>query len=602
MQQERRTIMALDGMVIANVAYELRTKLLGGRITKIAQPEKDELLLTMKQSKTSEETGQTERFQSRLVISVNPSLPLIYLSEENKNSPQTAPTFCMVLRKHLSNCRILEISQLGLERVLRFELEHRNEMGDLCKKYLYVELMGKHSNIIFCDDKDIIIDSIKHVSMLVSSVREVLPGRTYFIPNTQEKSDPFTITRDTFCEKLLSRPMAPAKALYTSLTGFSPVMANELLYRASLSEKSSTEEMTEMEKEHLFRNFEEMREMLQNKAFHPIMVRKGPEPIEFAALPLTSYERDDKYEITAYDSISRLLFDYYAEKEIYSRIHQKSFELRRITTTALERCRKKYSLQEKQLKDTEKREKYKVYGELLTTYGYSLSGGEKKLVCENYYTGKEVTIPLDETKSAMDNAKRYFEKYAKCKRTFEALSVQLQETKEEISHLESISNALDIARQEQDLSDIRRELTEYGYIKKHSDRQQKKQNAAKSKPFHYLSSDGFHMYVGRNNYQNDELTFHLAGGGDWWFHAKGAAGSHVIVKTEGRELPDRAFEEAAALAAWYSKARQQAKVEIDYIQRKHIKKPNGSKPGFVIYYTNYSMTIAPDISQLTEID
>lgn len=594
--------MALDGMVIANVAYELRTKLLGGRITKIAQPEKDELLLTIKQSKTSEETGQTERFQSRLVISVNPSLPLIYLSEENKNSPQTAPTFCMVLRKHLSNCRILEISQLGLERVLRFELEHRNEMGDLCKKYLYVELMGKHSNIIFCDDKDIIIDSIKHVSMLVSSVREVLPGRTYFIPNTQEKSDPFTITRDTFCEKLLSRPMAPAKALYTSLTGFSPVMANELLYRASLSEKSSTEEMTEMEKEHLFRNFEEMREMLQNKAFHPIMVRKGPEPIEFAALPLTSYERDDKYEITAYDSISRLLFDYYAEKEIYSRIHQKSFELRRITTTALERCRKKYSLQEKQLKDTEKREKYKVYGELLTTYGYSLSGGEKKLVCENYYTGKEVTIPLDETKSAMDNAKRYFEKYAKCKRTFEALSVQLQETKEEISHLESISNALDIARQEQDLSDIRRELAEYGYIKKHSDRQQKKQNAAKSKPFHYLSSDGFHMYVGRNNYQNDELTFHLAGGGDWWFHAKGAAGSHVIVKTEGKELPDRAFEEAAALAAWYSKARQQAKVEIDYIQRKHIKKPNGSKPGFVIYYTNYSMTIAPDISQLTEID
>lgn len=594
--------MALDGMVIANVAYELQTKLLGGRITKIAQPEKDELLLTIKQSRTSKETGQTERSQSRLVISVNPSLPLIYLSEENKNSPQTAPTFCMVLRKHLSNCRILEIAQLGLERVLRFELEHRNEMGDLCKKYLYVELMGKHSNIIFCDDNDIIIDSIKHVSMLVSSVREVLPGRTYFIPNTQEKSDPFTVTRDTFCDTLLSKPMAPAKALYTSLTGFSPVMANELLYRASLSDKRSTEEMTEMEKEHLFRNFEEMREMLQNKAFHPIMVRKGLEPVEFAALPLTSYERDDTCEITPYDSISRLLFDYYAEKEIYSRIHQKSFELRRITTTALERCRKKYNLQERQLKDTEKREKYKVYGELLTTYGYNLSGGEKKLVCENYYTGKEITIPLDETKSAMDNAKRYFDKYAKCKRTFEALSVQLQETKEEISHLESISNALDIARQEQDLSDIRRELVEYGYIKKHSGKQQKRQNAAGSKPFHYLSSDGFHMYVGRNNYQNDELTFHLAGGGDWWFHAKGTAGSHVIVKTEGKELPDRTFEEAAALAAWYSKARQQAKVEIDYIQRKHIKKPNGSKPGFVIYYTNYSMTITPDISRLTEID
>ena len=594
--------MALDGMVIADMAYELNRDLTGGRVTKIAQPEKDELLLTIKQS-IPQEGEKTLRSQKRLVLSVNPSLPLIYETEETKNSPMTAPTFCMVLRKHLSNARILSVCQIGLERVLCFELEHLNEMGDLCHKKLYIELMGKHSNIIFCQEDDVIIVSIKRVSALVSSVREVLPGRTYFIPNTLEKFDPLTVDRDTFLERVLTKPMPPAKAIYTSLTGFSPVMANELLYRASLSDVTSTDALTEMERLHLYRNFETLREELLSHSFVPTMIRRGQEPVEFAAFDLTSYERDESCQSIVYDSMSSLLYDYYAQKELYSRIHQKSFELRRVTNTALERCRKKYDLQEKQLRDTEKRDKYKVYGDLLTTYGYSLTGGEKSFTCENYYTGKEVTIPLDETKSAMDNAKRYFEKYAKLKRTFEALTVQIEETRQEIEHLESVSNALDIARQEEDLSLIRRELSECGYVKKHAEAKSSRGKVkTKSKPFHYISSDGFHMYVGRNNYQNDELTFHFANGGDWWFHAKGTAGSHVIVKTEGKELPDRTFEEAAALAAWYSKAKDQAKAEIDYIERKHIKKPNGSKPGFVVYYTNYSMTIVPDISGLKEIE
>lgn len=591
--------MALDGIVIANMAQELQEALEGGRITKIAQPEKDELLLTIKQSKTTEEG--TVRSQHRLVISVNPSLPLIYLTEENKPSPMTAPTFCMVLRKHLNNCKILSVQQYGLERVLFMELEHLNEMGDLCKKYLYIELMGKHSNIIFCDEEKKIIDSIKHVSLLVSSVREVLPGREYFIPNTLDKENPYEITQEDFINKVLSKPTTPAKAIYTSLTGFSPLMANELLYRASLSDKSSTSEFSEMEQLHLYRNFEQMRQELTERSFHPMIVLREQEPLEFASLALTSYQKDSLCEIKSYDSVSQMLYDFYKAKEIYSRIRQKSFDLRRITTTALERNRKKYDLQEKQLKDTEKREKYKVYGELITTYGYSLAGGEKKLICENYYTGKEIEIPLDDTLDAMANAKRYFDKYAKLKRTYEALTVQIKETKEEITHLESISNALDIARQESDLSSIKQELIDYGYMKRHSGKEKGKRQE-KSKPFHYLSSDGFHIYVGRNNYQNEEITFQMANGGDWWFHAKGMAGSHVIVKTEGQELPDRTFEEAASLAAWYSKAKEQTKVEIDYIQRKHVKKPNGSKPGFVVYYTNYSMTIAPDISGLKELD
>lgn len=593
--------MALDGFVIANMTSQLNETICGGRIAKIAQPERDELLFTIKQSRPSkEDASKTVRSQYRLVISVNPSLPLIYLTQENKPSPMTAPTFCMVLRKHLNNCRIVSIEQLGLERVLRLELEHLNEMGDLCKKYLYVELMGKHSNIIFCDASDTIIDSIKHVSLLVSSVREVLPGRPYFIPNTQSKEDPFTVTQETFTEKILAKPLPLAKALYTSLTGFSPVMANELLYRASLSDHETTGELTELEKLHLFRNFAQMRDDLKAQHFEPVIVQKNGEPKEFASMRLTSYQAEDGYQLIDYTDISQMLYDYYETKEIYSRIHQKSSDLRRVTNTALERNRKKYDLQEKQLRDTQKRDKYKVYGELITTYGYSLTGGEKYLECENYYTNETVRIPLDETKNAMENAKRYFDKYAKLKRTFEALTVQIRETKEEIDHLESISNALDIARQEADLISIKRELTEYGYMKRHASKSKEK-SPGKSKPLHYLSSDGFHMYVGKNNYQNEELTFKFANGGDWWFHAKKAAGSHVIVKTEGQELPDRTFEEAAALAAYYSTARDQTKVEVDYIQRKHVKKPNGSKPGFVVYYTNYSMTIAPEIQGLTEV-
>lgn len=593
--------MALDGITIAALVYELENTLVNGRITKIAQPEKDELLLTVKQS-ISDGGGGTLRFQKRLTASVNPSLPLLYINDENKQSPMSAPTFCMVLRKHLNNCRITDIKQEGLERVIKIELEHLDEMGDLCRKFLIIELMGKHSNIIFCGDNNKIIDSIKHISLLVSSVREVLPGRDYFIPGTQNKFDPFTITEKEFTDIVLAKPVSIAKALYTSLTGFSPVMSEELIYISSLSGKNSTAELSEMEKLHLYRNFTRIMDKVKEADFKPCIIYKENEPVEFSCIPLAMYSDDSSYHTETYGSVSQMLCAYYSAKEVISRMRQKSYDLRKITNTALERARKKYDLQAKQLKDTAKRDKYKVYGELLTTYGYELKGGEKSFTCENYYTNEEITIPLDENMGAVDNAKRFFEKYAKLKRTFEALNIQIEETGQEISHLESISNALDIARHEEDLSTIRRELSEYGYMKRQAVSQGKgSKKPAKSKPLHYISSDGFDIYVGKNNYQNDELTFKIATGNDWWFHAKASAGSHVIVKTEGKELPDRSFEEAARLAAYYSKAKEQGKAEIDYIQKKHVKKPNGSKPGFVVYYTNYSMTIDTDISGIKEV-
>lgn len=595
--------MAFDGVTIANVVFELKKELIGGRLYKIAQPEEDELLLTIKQP-----TGQ-----KRLFISAGASLPLIYLTDTNKPSPMTAPNFCMLLRKHLQNGRITDISQPGLERIVHIQIEHLDEMGDLRHKTLVVEIMGKHSNIIFCNDDNVIIDSIKRVSAAVSSVREVLPGKPYFIAQTQDKLDALTVDYNTCRETLSSKAQPVFKALYGSFTGISPILAQELCYEAGIDGELPTAALTESDYHALFEALSRMAADIREEHFTPNIAYTGGKPVEFCALPLYMYgfpASDNSAEANltvstaasntagdhtvTYASMSSLLENYYAEKNTLTRIRQKSSDLRRIVQTALERNVKKYDLQLRQMKDTEKRDTYRIYGELLNTYGYSAQPGDKSLEALNYYTNETVTIPLDPTLSATENAKKYFEKYGKLKRTYEALSQLIEEVKAEIDHLESISNALDIALHEEDLAQIKEELTESGYIRRKGG--VKKQKIT-SKPFHYISRDGFHMYVGKNNYQNDELTFKFATGNDWWFHAKKMPGSHVVVKLgNAEELPDRTFEEAARLAAYYSKGREQEKVEIDYIQKKHVKKPAGAKPGFVVYYTNYSMAIDSDIS------
>lgn len=578
--------MAFDGITIANIVHELNRNLLDGRINKIAQPETDELLLTIK----------TPNGQRRLSISASASLPLIYLTEGNKPSPMTAPNFCMLLRKHINNGRITKIWQPKLERIIHFEIEHLDELGDLCKKELIVEIMGKHSNIIFCSEDGTIIDSIKHVSSQMSSVREVLPGRIYFIPDTMEKSDPLSVSFAEFQRVLTEKPMPLAKAVYTSFTGISPVVAEEICYLSGIDSALTPRELSEDLLTHLYRQFTLYFEEVSAGHFSPAIYYHGAEPKEFSALPLTHFSQ---YIRKDYDSISRLLEDYYAEKNTLTRIRQKSVDLRRVVQTALERNRKKYDLQAKQLRDTENREKFKVYGELIHTYGYNLEPGAKNLEALNYYTNEMITIPLDSAKTPQENALKYFEKYNKQKRTFEALTSLIKETKDDISYLESVSNALDIALSEEDLTQIKEELMESGYIRR---KFTKKKVKITSKPFHYLSSDGYHIYVGKNNLQNEELTFHFASGNDWWFHAKGIPGSHVIVKTNGEELPDRTFEEAGKLAAYYSKNRGSEKIEIDYIEKKHVKKPKGGKPGFVVYYTNYSLMIDSDISQIRQLE
>lgn len=581
--------MAFDGIVIAGLVHELNQTVLNTKISKIAQPENDELLLTCKGKST----------QYRVAVSASASLPFLYLTEENKVSPLQAPTFCMVLRKHIANGRIIRIYQPHMERIINFEIEHLNEMGDLCRKTLIVELMGKHSNIIFCDEDGIIIDSIKRVSSAVSSLREVLPGKPYFIPSTQEdKYNPLAIDSNRIYEIILDKPTTVCKAIYTSFTGVSPLIASEAAFRADMDADQPVASFSDNEIRHLSNHLAWIFDEIRRNDYHPVIVRKGRKPLEFSALALTMYQDCETEE---FDSMSKVLEVFYSEKNVYSRIHQKSADLRRIVATALDRSQKKYQLQQKQMKDSEKREKYKLYGEMINVYGYNLEEGAKELVCENFYdNNKEIRVPLDPTLTTRENSQKYFDRYGKLKRTAEALETLLAETNAQIEHLESIQNSLDIALSAEDLIQIKQELTEYGFIKKNRSGKKEK---IKSKPFHYLSSDGYDMYVGKNNYQNDELTFKFATGNDWWFHAKGMPGSHVIVRNDKDEtMPDRVFEEAGKLAGYYSKGRESDKIEIDYLQKKNVKKPAGSAPGFVVYYTNYSLTIHPDISDLTLVE
>ncbi len=582
--------MALDGIVISNIVTELKNNLVNGRINKIAQPEKDELLFTIKNNKE----------QYRLLISASASLPLIYLTETNKPSPLTAPNFCMLLRKHLNSAKIVSVTQPGLERIIDLEIEHLNELGDVCIKHLMIELMGKHSNIIFCDADRKIVDSIKHISGLVSSVREVLPGRSYFIPHTTEKLNPLSLSLEDFKMNILKKPLPIGKALYTSLTGFSPLISNELCYRAGLDSSIPANALGEEEGLRLYKEICLLTENIRTTNYTPTIIYDGKEPIEFSCTPLTCYLGKTAVE---FPSISKVLETYYKDKNTVTRIKQKSTDLRRIISNSIERNIKKYDLQLKQLRDTEKRDKYRIYGEMINTYGYNLCEGSKELVCINYYTNEEIAIPLDKDLTPSENAKKYFDRYNKLKRTFEALSKQITETKDELDHLESISTSLNFALSEDDLVQIKEELIESGEMRrKSSGNKPTKKQKINSKPFHYISSDGYHIYVGKNNFQNEELTFKFATGNDWWFHAKQMPGSHVIVKSNGEELPDRTFEEAGRLAGYYSKGADAPKVEIDYTQKKNVKKPSGGKPGFVVYYTNYSLLIEPDIEGITKVE
>lgn len=581
--------MAFDGLTIKALVNELNTTLSGGYIRKIIQPEKEEIILTIK----------TNDGQKRLFISANASLPLIYLTDINKPAPMNAPNFCMLLRKHISGGQISEISQIGNERCIKITVIHKTELKDDSRKHIYVEIMGKHSNIIFCDDTNMILDGIKHVSFNTSSVREILPGREYFIPPQEGKVNPYDETCEDFSDYLANAHKKLNNAIVSRYIGISRLSANEIAERAGMDGDFNTDAYSSEDRITLYKSFKDfLYAITEAKTGYIVYDDKKNTPVEFAPYELTVYRN---YRAEEIDTISDMLYTFYDAKNRYNNIHQKSSDLRKLVANFLERAQKKYQLQQKQMDDTKKADKFRIYGTLLQTYPYAVEPGMKQVILNNYETGEDITIPLDDTKDAIGNSKKYFDKYSKLRRTCEALESQLAETKSSIEHLASIQNSLLIAQNAADLEDIRKELVDTGYIKSRYKNKNKRQE--KSKPLHFVTQDGFHIFVGKNNFQNDELTFKNANGSDMWFHAKQIPGSHVILKTEGREIPDDVYIICAMLAGYYSSGKESEKLEIDYIEKKQIKKPAGTPPGFVVYYTNYSMTIHPTMpSTLTPID
>lgn len=593
--------MAFDGLFIHALVTELNTRFRDTRLNKITQPEPDELILTVKAQ------GETVK----LLLSADASLPVVYEMEEGKPSPLTAPGFCMLLRKHLQGARIVSITQPGLERIIHFNLEHLNEMGDLCYKKLVVEIMGKHSNIIFVDDNETIVDSIRHVSPSMSSIRTVLPGRPYFIAPSQDKKDLTHLSKEEAKEALLKAPGSLGKAIYQTFTGIAPVTAQECLYLAGIDPSLPASVLSGSREEMMMAGVDE------NSADRIIDILFGMiEKSEKEACPLIYSENGNYKDFTpfayrVYDSLpakeferaSVLLCDFYSTKNAASKMKQKSADLRKLVQNLLEKSVRKYELFQKQMEETKEKEQLRIYGELLQTYGYLAEPNASEITVDNYYTNEPITIPLDQALSGIENSKKYFAKYSKLKRTAEALEDQILVEEAQKEHLASVLLFLDTIETEEDLTEIREELKAAGHIKKTSGQSGKKQQKSKAgKPLHYISSDGFDIYVGKNNIQNELLTFKEASGSDWWFHAKKAPGSHVIVKCLGKELPDRTFEEAARLAGFYSSLKGTDKVEIDYTQKKNIKKPAGAVPGYVIYHTNYSMLIDTDISAITRVD
>ncbi len=589
--------MAYDGIVVSGVISEIKKQCLGGRCLKIQQPSPDIITLTIKGFK-----GQT-----KLYISAGAALPIVYIAGSLPNAPMQAPAFCMLLRKHLGNGRLTRIEQPGFDRIFDFVFEHMDEMGDISERHLIVEIMGRQSNIILADDEMKILDCLKRVLPDLGredagdedKLRIIYPGREYERPDSQGKLNPLTdFNREAYEKNLMLKSGPVPKVLYSSLTGFSKTISEEIVYRSGIDSRATFTDLSSEQIDRLYENLASVISMIHEEAYTPSVASVDGVPKDYHVTELTMYRGGDNSSVeTAEEGISKLLEDFYSKKERTVSIRSKSQDIRKLLTNAIERASRKYDQQLQQLKSTEDRDKYRIYGELLNTYGYELKGGEDSLKCINYYDNQEIVIPLDTDLSASENSKRYFEKYNKKKRTFAALTEFVQKTKEELDYLLSVKHSLEIAETEADIEELRKELAESGIIKI-SRKLKGRGRTAPSEVFHFISSDGYDIYVGKNNIQNDKLTFEMATGRDLWFHSKGMPGSHVIVRLKSTDsgiddVPDRVFEEAASLAAYYSSGREAPKVEIDYTERKNLKKPPGAKPGYVIYHTNYSMMAKP---------
>lgn len=582
--------MAFDGITVSAIKAEIEDKILGGRIDKVYQPEKDEIILGIRSM------GQAYK----LLLTSNASNPKFHFTQTNPSNPMTPPLFCMVMRKHLQSGKIIKIEQPDFDRILNIYVESLNELGDYSVKKLVLEIMGRHSNIILTDENNTILDCIKHIGHDTSSVREVLPGREYTLPPSQGKINTLELDNNDFNEVLENHPSFEIQSvIYKNYTGISPIAASEICYRANVNGSTPVEALTDIQKEIVFNKFAELVEDIKANRFYPesITNEKG-KTIDFSPIEMTQF---NGLEIKKYTSISELIESFYANRDFAYRIGQKTQDLRKLITQNIERCIRKKDIQMQTLRSIKNRDELRLKGELLTANIYSIKKGMTTVELPNYYSENQelVAIELDSNKTPSENAQKYYKAYNKAKRTFEALKDQIKSNDEELAYLESVLTSVNNCTDEQDVKEIRRELREEGYVKKVKN--QKDKSKKHSVPLHFISQDGFDIYVGKNNIQNDELTLKFARPRDIWMHTKNIPGSHVIIVANGQTIPDTTLNEGAMLSAFYSKAKNSSKVPVDYTEKKNVKKPNGSKPGFVIYETNKTAYITTSEEEIKKI-
>ena len=564
--------MPLDAICMTALTQELRDRLLGGKIDKIYQPARDEVVFHMR-------TGSGN---VKLLLSANPSHPRPQLTQLNRENPETPPMFCMLLRKHLVGGRLLELSQPPLERLVEFRFETLNELGDRVERRLILECIGRRSNLILLDDEGRITDCMRRVDADLSAQRRVMPGMFYDYPAPQAKQDPLAMEDEALRALLLQAPADYPwdKWLLDTFNGVSPLVARELAFLAGES------------REELVRQMEKLRTLVRTRAYVPTLLVRDGKAADFSFMTILQYGPGT--ELRRYESFSALLDEFYAAREAQERVKQKGQDFIKSVSHARDRIARRIGNQERELEATRDRERLRQYGDIITSNLYAMERGETVLRAVDYYDpeGREVEIPLDPLLTPQQNAARYYKEYNKAKTAEQMLQIQLERGRAELEYLDSVLENITLSEGERDLQEIRQELTETGYLRRQKTAA-KREKRVNSKPMEFRSTAGLRISVGKNNSQNDRLTTKEALKSDLWLHTQKIHGSHVILHTQGQAPDPESVREAAMLAAWFSQGRESGNVPVDYTPVKFVKKPSGARPGMVIYTTYETMYVTP---------
>lgn len=572
--------MAFDAGMVAAIVHELNHRIIGARVEKVTQPERDELVLLL----------HLGRENMRLSLSSGTNNPHFNITSVVKENPAAPPMFCMLLRKHLTGARVASVTQLGFERAVEFAFDSYDELGFETKKYIVTETMGKYSNIILLNGEKKVVSALKIIDLATSNVRQILPGFPYELPPKQKKLSPLEVTEESF-EKLLSESedMPADKFVLANFYGFAPLAAREIAYRAG----GASDAMLSACKGGMWQAFSVVRDAVINGVYEPWLVSdKSGKPVEYLFFEPLEYGSD--FEKRKLCDFGVLLDEYFGRRDRAERIRQRTSDIFRLLTNAESRLHKKLELQRRDLEACSDKEKYKLWGDLITGNIYRLSRGMESAVLENYYEDDcpSVEIPLDKRLTPQQNAQRYYKRYTKSKTAEIELAKQIKLAEAELDYIYTVFDSLTRAESESDILEIREELHSSGYASRMKNYSAKKLSAPKLMEF--ATSGGYKVLCGKNNHQNDHLTTRVADKHDYWFHVKNQPGSHAVLFTNGEEPSERDFTEAAMIAAYYSKVSEGENVPVDYTLIRNIRKPGGSKPGFVTYSTNYTAYVTPD--------